>query len=347
MTRASPAATVLLAIAFLASADASAEPRGTPTVPERPVKQIPNIRLEQPRGYVPPITRSEALQMQRDRALEEVLDDATRAAKLAELKIWIKRIPGRFRIAGQVSNLRSKGKIRGFADCASVGEGFGVQCIFNASWPVIDMPPYEFEQLMNGPIPRPPPSNALRAFHPALMVLGLDPALAEAQAVMVTDDSLAHTWAGRLRVNTLRANRLTGCRDLPPDDPPDYRCFQPLEITAEPESEIVTIVLRSAGVTITLAMHRDPDAQPLSRQVHWALPRHAPRQTGLAQLGGPRRPGPCPAAAAVRHASANAANPWPPSATCSSLLHPARHIMLDSSAAHKLQSIYASLSRNQ
>jgi hypothetical protein len=310
--------------------------------------------MERPRGYVPPITRSEALQMQRDRALEEVLDDATRAAKLAELKIWIKRIPGRFRIAGQVSNLRSKGKIRGFADCASVGEGFGVQCIFNASWPVIDAAESGFQALMEGPIPRPSPSEALRSFHPALMVLGLDPTLAEVQAVLVTDDSLAHTWAGRLNGNTLRALRLTGCRDVPPatpgrvpPEPPDHRCFQPLEITAEPESEIVTIVLRSAGVTITLAMHRDPDAQPLSRQVHWALPRHAPRQTGLAQLGGPRRPGPCPAAAAVRHASANAANPWPPSATCSSLLHPARHIMLDSSAAHKLQSIYASLSRNQ
>jgi hypothetical protein len=96
-------------------------------------------------------------------------------------------------------------------------------------------------------------------FRPALLVLGIDQALAEVRALLVTDDSIAHTWAGRVTASTLRANRLTGCRDIPPPDFPDVRCFQPLELIAEPESEIVTIVLRSAGITITLDMRRvDP-----------------------------------------------------------------------------------------
>jgi hypothetical protein len=209
------------------------------------------------------MTRNELFEQQRARALEEVLDDAARASKVAETETWIRRIPGRFHIEGRVERMGPggliAGKIRGVADCAGVGEGVGVQCIFNASWPIIDASSSPIGG--GGGIPTPSPSEAIRAFHPALLVLGLDPALAEVRALLVTDDSIAHTWAGRLTANTLRANRLTGCRDFPAASPPDFRCFQPLELIAEPDSEMVTIILRSAGITLRIAMRRDAEAR--------------------------------------------------------------------------------------
>lgn len=271
MTRTSPGVIGLLAtVAFLSLAAGPVLGREDPTGRKTPVKAAPEPRQERPRrGYVPRMTRSELFELQRTRALEEVFDDATHATKLAELQTWIRRIPGRFRIEGRVERPGPggpvRGKVSGIADCAGVGEGAGVQCIFNAMWPVIDSPDLPFAALMNGPIPRPSPSEALRTFRPAVLALGLDPALSEVRALLVTDDSIAHTWAGRLTANTLRANRLTGCRDIPPPEPQDYRCFQPLELIAEPESENVTFVLRSGSITITLAMRRDPEARAEKR----------------------------------------------------------------------------------
>lgn len=211
------------------------------------------------------MSRNERLEQQRAEALEHVLDDAARATKLAETETWIRRIPGRFRIEGRVERVGRGGpvgaKVSGVADCARVGEGVGVQCIFNAVWPVIDGSSASFNQLMTGPIPTPSPSEAIRTFQPALLVLGLDPTLAEVRALLVTDDSIAHTWAGRVAANTLSATRLTGCRDFPATESPDPRCFQPLELTAEPDSDVVTIVLRIGGITLRIAMRRDAEAR--------------------------------------------------------------------------------------
>jgi hypothetical protein len=219
----------------------------------------------QRRGMAAATMRSAELLLQRDRDLAEKFDAATHATKLAELKTWIRRIPGRFRIEGRIERMGGGGlvgaKVSGVADCDSVGQGAGVHCIFNATWPIIDMPFRPANRM--GPIQSPSPSEALRSFQPALLVLGLDPQVSEVRALMVTDDSLAHTWAGRLTANTLKANRLTGCRDIPPPDPQDNRCFQPLELIAEPGSEIVTIVTRSVGVTLKLVMRRDPEARPV------------------------------------------------------------------------------------
>jgi hypothetical protein len=197
---------------------------------------------------------------------EEVFDDATRARKLAEAEIWLTRLPGRFRIEGRAERpgrmqTTLGGKVTGVADCESVGEGVGVQCIISATWPIIEIEVAD----IGG---RPPTSEMLRAFGPAMLVVGLNPDSPEVRALLVTDDSLAHAWAGRLTEDTVTARRLTGCigADSIPRDP---RCFQPLEISAAPEGGIVTIVLRAGGVTITFAMHRDPQARaekPLKRK---------------------------------------------------------------------------------
>ena len=44
--------------------------------------------------------------------------------------------------------------------------------------------------------------------------------------------------------------------DLPRPPP----CFQPLEIVAEPGSDVITMMHRASGVTLTLGMQRDPAA---------------------------------------------------------------------------------------
>lgn len=268
MTRTFPWGVIMLLAAgsCFACSVSGAEPRGSSATRKAPAGQTaeaPPVRRR--RGYVQRMSRNEVFELQRAQALEVVLDDATRATRLAETETWIRRIPGRFRIEGRVERMGAGGpvggKVSGVADCAGVGEGVGVQCIFNAMWPIIDASFPSAGALMNGPIPKPSPSEALRSFRPALLVLGLDPALAEVRALLVTDDSIAHTWAGRLTANTLRANRLTGCREFPASDPPDPRCFQPLELIAEPDSDIVTIILRSAGITLRIAMRRDAEAR--------------------------------------------------------------------------------------
>jgi hypothetical protein len=205
------------------------------------------------------------------------LDAATRASKNLEHQAWLARLVGRFRLRGRVEKRGTVaiaivgqrneyaettlgGDVSGIADCTAIGAGAGVHCFINATWPVIEpIPPGPALQAMMGP---PPASERVMLFTPAAILLGLNPDTAEIRASMVTDDSFAHTWAGRLEANSLTARRITPCMDaqnLPRPPPPP--CFQPLELVAEPGSGIVTMVHRAAGVTIKLAMQRDPAAR--------------------------------------------------------------------------------------
>jgi hypothetical protein len=227
------------------------------------------------------------------------LDDATRLARIAEMQAWLRRLPGRYRIDGHVEtpgqvtvqavgaggamNDQSmgtllEGKVSGVVDCASVGDGVGLNCIINASWPVIDVD----VAAMNS---QPTLSEMLNTLRPAMLNIGLNRDPPGIRAQLVTDDSIAHVWAGKLVENAVRADRLTGCKDAALGDTPDQRCLQPLEIIAEPGSEVVTIILRSrplfsppwedipefpkSRLTITLTMHRDPAARaekPMQRK---------------------------------------------------------------------------------
>lgn len=208
----------------------------------------------------------------------EVLDEPARASKHAEQAAWLGRLVGRFRVEGSAEKMASvaieaggdtpiagiqiqrmmDGDISGVADCAAVGTGSGVQCFINAIWPTIEPISGSAMDRMRAP---PPASEQTMVLRPAVMVLGLNPDSAEIRALMVTDDSMAHTWSGRLEANTLTAHRLTSCfvsqtrGYVAASSPP---CFQPLEIIAEPDSDLVTMVHRAAGVTLRLQLHRDP-----------------------------------------------------------------------------------------
>lgn len=202
----------------------------------------------------------------RARVLQEQqapLDEATRERMYAELDTWLRRLPGRFSIEGEIERVmvvspagpgsevrvpRTR-DVTGIADCREIGEGVGLHCILNATWPSVDNRP---AMLPTGRIPTLPPSEMLETMRPAVLVLGLDQEQPGIRAMMVNADSLSHTWVGPLRESTARANRVNRCLS--------QRCLQPLEIIAAPDSEDIAIILRSGGITITLAMVRDPDA---------------------------------------------------------------------------------------
>jgi hypothetical protein len=218
---------------------------------------IPNSRQE----------RLEALERSQQEAqelaekeAEELKDPAVRARKFAELEAWLRRIPGRFRIEGLIEKPEFRfeaqaytvvdGKVTGVADCRAIGEGVGVHCILNATWPIIES---GVAPVAGHPPPPPPPSEMLRTFSPAMLLIGMSQDPPGIQAEMVNADSLSHVWAGKLVEDTATAKRLN--RSM------FSRSLHPLQIVAPPDSDEVTIVLRSGLVTLTLAMRRDDEAK--------------------------------------------------------------------------------------
>lgn len=252
--------------AFVACLGASPGPRGPQPKSEYEAPERPALARED-RQRLSTLTRmslNERISQERELAVErlEALEKVTdRSLRLAELDVWMRRTHGRFRVEGTVEArvpsrvpgvvLTRTGKIVGVADCAGIGEGPGVQCILNATWPVIDS--------FGGPVRS--PTDALRTFNPALLVFGIDPKLLEVRAMLVTDDTMTHTWAGLLEESTLTARRIIGCRELSGNGIPDLRCISELQVTAEPDSEVVSLQFR-AGATFRFAMHRDADARP-------------------------------------------------------------------------------------
>ena len=194
--------------------------------------------------------REEALQRAKEEEQAEQMalqDETIRAARIAALDAWLRRLVGHFRIEGRIAYEPSgpSEKVTGVADCASVGESAGVQCIFNATWHNIE------EEHAQVGLP-PPPSEMLQTFNPAMLLIGLNKDPPSIRALMVNADSLAHIWVGKLDGNTVRAARLNRCMS--------GRCIRSLEIIAEPEGKTVTFVLHTI-VTLTLTMVRDPEAR--------------------------------------------------------------------------------------
>lgn len=103
-----------------------------------------------------------------------------REKKRSELEAWLRRLTGSFRVTGAITNTaynRCEGRlpgtcfsppvpppvgIKGVADCASVGTGPGVHCLFKVTW---DVPRPPFVQLIWDPW-----------LDPGTMLIGLDAA---------------------------------------------------------------------------------------------------------------------------------------------------------------------------
>jgi hypothetical protein len=185
---------------------------------------------------------------------EQVRGNQAATSDRAELRAFIARLPGRFRIEGFIEQgyiEASRSKISGVADCAGIGTGLGVHCAITASWPVLDMNLARIGAQES-------PSEVLNTFRPAVLALGVESEGTRARVVLVTADSIANSWSGALDGNTLEAQRLDNCMDP--------RCFRSLTMDADPASGTITLSLPAPrGIVITLAMHPDAQARPGSK----------------------------------------------------------------------------------
>jgi hypothetical protein len=211
---------------------------------------------------------SSAARQEQESLQDEALDDATRAARLADVSSWLQRLTGRFRIKGQVlrtgTSQRENGRntlvpldamqgaaAEGIADCGEVGAGAGIDCAITAAWPFFEDTP------MNQT--RQPPAEKLNTMRPAVLMIGLNQDPLGMRAMMVPADSIAHVWVGKLQDDTAQLNRETSCYEEF-DRTPD-RCLDRFEIRARPDSDIVELQFYAAeGVSLQFILHRDPTA---------------------------------------------------------------------------------------
>lgn len=222
----------------------------------------PECNARRARDLRDQVERVRARALENARSLERITD---RPSRLAELGAWAMRFHGRFRIEGEVESTggfpprKVTGRISGIADCTGIGVGPGVQCALNATWPVIDTSgaPASFTQILP-----PSPSEAMRTFNPAMLVFGIDPKLLEVRVMLVTSDTLTHSWAGVMIADTLEAVRLTACRGLSEVDRLDPRCIHSVQLRPGQGSGTVQLDFLGDPIKIRFVMHRDPGARP-------------------------------------------------------------------------------------
>jgi hypothetical protein len=198
---------------------------------------------------------------------EATMDEATRELRLQEMDAWLRRLPGRYRIKGEVifapeSPEPQSGSVEGIADCSSVGDGPGVNCIINAKWPFLpyDQPPTNI---------RPSITEYLNTMRPSVLVFGMSLDPPRVVSLMVMGDSVVLDWSGRLKRDTVSQGADHRCTD---------RCIGRFDVIAAAGSELVTFEMQlfnpdrveerlgledpqGVGGTITFRMERDPDAR--------------------------------------------------------------------------------------
>jgi hypothetical protein len=263
---------LLLAASALGSADTNAQARGPSAREVQEVGLHIESMLEIRRQEWARVWGKEAREKERDTMRR---DAALRASRLAELEAFLRRLSGRFRIAGTIERdklsvvlhsgdplvppgsalITRSADVAGVADCGEIGLGVGVNCIISASWPAFDHITFP-ESCKPCQFIGNTAAEGLNTMRPAVLVLGLNKDPPELRAMLVTADSLTNEWAGGLNGNSARLVQTTGCTTV--------RCYMWLEILAEPESEVVSIIFRHTliwQVNVTLTMHRDPQAQ--------------------------------------------------------------------------------------
>lgn len=268
---------MLAAICVAGPTDTPAQARG-PSAKEiqeegKKIQSVLEIRRQEwERDWGPEARVREQQEMRQDAALS--------AGRLAEADTFLRRLTGRFRIEGRIERRMQVGidtglswtltglvskeaEVAGVADCSAIGTGAGVSCVISASWPAFDrtMPPPFCRPGSRGLIcnifdPVYTPAEQLDTMRPAVLMLGLDTDPPLLRGMLVTADTLTNEWAGKLDGNSARMLQTQVCTTL--------RCYIEFGITAEPDSETVTLTLHQRLlwlVTITLTMHRDPDAR--------------------------------------------------------------------------------------
>lgn len=196
------------------------------------------------------------------------------ASRLADMDAFLRRLPGRFRIEGEIERymgigIRTGGpriegtaatlsdKFSGEADCRQIGEGAGVNCIISASWRAFDVnhQANAFAPMTSRRRHKPTPVEELNTLKPAVLLLGLDTDPPGIRAVMVASDTKTNEWVGKLEGDRASLIRSVLCLER--------HCYSELEIISVPGSDAVSFVLHAAtgGITVTLDLRRDTEAK--------------------------------------------------------------------------------------
>lgn len=158
-------------------------------------------------------------------ALPLVLDEATRASKIAEMEAWLGRLVGRFRGEAVVANISIIEKIESTAVCSRFGDGSGVRCFIGESKPErVALP----EGFRSG-------TTIIETNMGILPVLyfGINPDTLEIQ-LMIIDNRQVGGRSGALAGNTVDfSDNWKVCHKVTWGE-----CWMEARITAEPTGEI-------------------------------------------------------------------------------------------------------------
>jgi hypothetical protein len=176
----------------------------------------------------------------------------------AGMSDWLKRLVGRYKFDGMIQLGGTSicppacEPIKGLGDCVAIGNGPGVQCIFNAIWQ--DLVQVDFEA---GTAEGPP--GAVAYLDPAMLLFGLDPGASSVRNLLVNDKGLPEGGPGGIVNATVKfkaqcVNEEVGCERI-------------MRIEAKPDANLVYMWIDAVDATtgdpitqIILSLRRVPQA---------------------------------------------------------------------------------------
>lgn len=153
-----------------------------------------------------------------------VLDEVSRARKIAEMEAWLLRLVGQFRVDGKHDAAVVGRAVHGHANCIAIGDGPGVRCAIG------------YPNSVSVPIPALPISadvNSSDEIVLPLMFFGINPGTLEIELVWIRDQ--VEVRSGSLVGDTVSfsADNWKGC------DPVLTLCLTGGEITSTPDSDVL------------------------------------------------------------------------------------------------------------
>ncbi len=120
---------------------------------------------------------------------------ARQLQQAANLKAWLPRLVGRFKIEGVVKaeNAEEPSSATGKVDCIAIGDGPGVQCVMYATW----------DEIMVGGFPPTTQTGALSFLGPASILYGVDPNAVSIRIMQLDTDGLVTDGAAQLNGDSM------------------------------------------------------------------------------------------------------------------------------------------------
>lgn len=135
--------------------------------------------------------------------------------------------------------------VRGMADCALVGAGPGVHCIFNAKWDDLYEVVYPTEQERGGVFAVP---GGVSNLAPSMTLLGMDPVRSTLNFLLVDNKGLAEGGSGGLRgaratIVSTCVNEKTLYQAMREPPPPPEECRRTTYIEARPGDRFLRFMI--------------------------------------------------------------------------------------------------------